>query len=172
MGFFDSLSNIASTALQLFAPAPAAALGQAALGAITGPTTAVSKIQALPLATAATVGGVPATQLTVAQATGGAVTQSGVGGAGLVFTQTVIQRVSRQTGVVLSQEVKKGTPWLMRSEVRALTRVTKAIRKADGKIMRKSAKVSNEAMQKAVLADVQQLAIIQALTNGHHGVKC
>lgn len=175
MGFLDTLGSLATTALTLFAPAPAAALGGAAIAAITGTPaqpTAVQQITALPAATAAVIGGAAATQLTVAQATGGAVMPSGVGGAALVFTQTVIQRVSRQTGLVLTQQVKKGSPWLMRSEVRALTRVTKAIRLADSKITRKQGKVSNEALQKAVLADVQQLAIIQSLTNGHHGVKC
>jgi len=96
----------------------------------------------------------------------------GASGASKVFTQTIVQRIDRETGVVLTEDMRKGTPWLLRTEVRAMNRVTKAIRKADSKIVRKTAKVSDDRLRKAVFEDIQQLSMVQNLLNGHGVVKC
>ena len=170
MGLFDILGTIGSIAtgvssifdpqpkaVQPAGPAPAAAVS------ILGGTTAVAgggKLTSAGIKQAISTGAIPTPA--------GAV---GVSGAGAVFTRTLVQRIERATGNVLSEDIKKGSPFLMRSEVRALKRVTKMIRKADGKIPRRQAKVSDEALRKAVLADIQQLSLIQGLThhNGHHG---
>ncbi len=168
MGFFDILGTIGSiatgvssifdpkaTATQPSGPAPAAARAP-----ITGTATAGGGQLTSEVIQTARQKGVIVT---------GETTMGGPAGAAAVFTRTVVQRIERATGNVLSEDVRKGSPFLMRTEVRALKRVTNMIRKADGKIPRKQAKVSEKALREAVLSDIQQLSLIQSMTNGHHG---
>jgi len=169
MGLFDILGTIGSIATgvsAIFNPQPKAA----------GVSTAVVAAQT-PGSQAITAGGGRLTTRTIRAATDVAIATVGPqavvsgapSGAAAVFTQTVVQRIDRATGNVISEEVRRGSPWLMRSEVRALNRVTKMIRKADSKIKRKSAKVSDDMLRKAVREDINQLSLIQSLTHhGHH----
>lgn len=166
MGFMDILGIVGSvaTALTGGTTTPAATAAAAPAASIVAP-----KVQQPIMATARA----QQTGLTGKQAAragfGGQTDAGGVSGAASVFTQTVVQRVDRESGNVISEEVRRGSPWLMRSEVRALNRVTKMIRKADSKIKRKPAKVSDEMLRKAVREDINQLALIRTLTHhGHH----
>jgi len=162
MGFLDIIGSIAGVANTLLNPTPAPPAAR---------TVAAVLPQGTTIAQAATKGLAtdPVLRANLAAGFDRAPTVLGgdVSGAANVFTQTVIQRVERATGNVLSERVEKGSPWLMRSEVRALKRVTKAIRKADSKISRKSASISVEAIDKAVAARVQQNLLLTAIT--HHG---
>lgn len=165
MGLFDILGTIGSIATGVSTIFGTPSTGSTA--ATTGQTLA-QQVAADPVKT----------QRVVVEATGavpGAATRAaamGASGASKVFTQTIVQRIDRETGVVLTEDIRKGTPWLMRTEVRALNRVTKAIRKADSKIVRKTAKVSDDRLRKAVFEDIQQLSMVQNLLNGHGVVKC
>lgn len=167
MGFLDIIGSIAGVANQLLNPTPAPpAPRQLTTAAVLPAGTTIAQAATRGLATdpvlrarIAAVGGDPLPTILPGQR-----------GAANVFTRTVIQRVSRETGDVLSETTKMGSPWLMRSEVRALKRVTKAIRKADSKISRKAASVSVEAIDKAVAARVTQNLLLTSMQHhGHHG---
>jgi len=157
MGFLDIISTVANVATGI----------SSIFG---GETVTPSTTTAGAAATVAAAGVKLLTGTATAAATGG-VTGSiagGVTGSGRVFTRTVIQRIDRADGSILSEEIKMGSPWLMRSEVAALKKVTNAIRAADKKIPRKNGHVTDKQLQKAVVEDIQQLSLIQNLI-GHHG---
>jgi len=164
MGFFDFLGDIAKVALPIVGGLLTGGTGAqaAATVAAVGQTVLTSKAAQAAAATPTAVAVIP----TVAATT----VIPGVTGAANVFTRTLVQRIDRATGVVLSEEIKMGSPWLMRSEVRALKRVTKAIRKADSKITRKAATVSTEVLDKAVQKRITDNLLLTAIQHsGHHG---
>ena len=160
MGFLDILGSIAGVVSNVLAPpsAPTTVKAAVATPGVTIAQAAVAQVQTDPVFRA---------QLTETLGTGAAV--GAPSGAANIFTRTVIQRVSRASGSVVSEQVKMGSPFLMRSEVRALKRVTKAIRSADAKIPRRQAKVSTEAIDKAVQARVQQNLLLTAINHHGHG---
>jgi len=169
MGFFDiigQIGNVATGIGTLFGVPGAGTATPAAAAQQIAPTAGQAVGRVTPLADVA-----KATALSAVAA--GAVTVpsiiSGISGAAAVFTQTIVQRIERATGSVLSEQTLRGSPFLMRSEVRALKRVSKMITKAHAKIPRKQATVSSRMLQDAVTKDLQQLTLVQALTNGHHG---
>jgi len=94
---------------------------------------------------------------------GRAATVGGLAGNGEVFTQTVVQRVSRADGEVISERVMAGSPFLMNSEVRSLRRVSKMITKAHGKVPKRGAKVSQKMIEAAVTARLNQLNLAQCV---------
>lgn len=179
MGWF---TDIISTVGQVIgAVAPATPLGivgglvstlaggpaQVAGVPITTPTQAAAQQAAL-AAAAAPVTTVGAGVLAGAQA---GVTVGGAAaiGNGAIFTRTVVQRVSRANGAVVSSEIKRGSPFLMNIDVRALKRVTKLIRMAASKIPSKTLKVSAKVLDAAVTARIIQLHGAQSLLhNGNH----
>lgn len=160
MGFLDIISTVANVATGI-----SSIFGGGTGAAATAVATTAQAITRVAPATGVAVGTPVAAAL---GATQGIIVGTAPTGAGEVFTQTIIQRIRRSDNSVISQEVKKGSPWLMRSEVAALKKVTNAIRAADKKIPRKNGKVSDQQLQKAVVEDIQQLSLIQNLI-GHHG---
>jgi len=183
MGFFSNLLSAAAPIISGFLGGGAAQVATTALvpaapqqivqqpqGAVqTVPQTTVQSIvQAFnPVAAVAPL----AIQgIDIAQAASATVAaQAGVGQAN-IFTRTIVQRVSRLSGNVLSQRVLRGSPFLMNSEVRSLRRITKMINKAHGKIGRKPARVSEEMLDDAVSKRLQQLNAAQCLVA--NGSKC
>ncbi len=165
MGFMDIIGTVANVATSLGTifggPAGAAAtVAGTAVQQLTGttPVASVSATQA-----SANVQTALAQQAAATQA--GAVVPSG---ASMVRTQTVVQRINRATGAIISEVVKKGTPWLMRSEVNALKKVAKAIKLADRKLPRSNGKTSVQSIDKAVAERITQNMLINAMHHGHH----
>jgi len=169
MGFLDILGDIGGVISGVNTLFGGASGSTGAAVQTTGQTqaqAAVAQLVSSPADRAALTAG-PAGQA-IRKDAGLAAGVGGVSGSGQVFTRTVIQRIERATGNVLSEVIKMGSPFLMRSEVRALKRVTNSLRSANAKIPRRSAKVSSKQMQDAIFQDVQQLALINSLTHGGH----
>lgn len=174
MGFFDSLLSGIGKVANIVAPLitgtvasqAVAGVGQALTTTQAASTQAVDLIKqtGAQVQAIATQVGVPTTTAAGAVVTGAA---AGAVGMANVRTETVIQRISRTTGLVLSTVTKPGSPFLMNSEVRALRRVSKMISKAHGKIPRKSAKISEKVITEAVGDRLQQLNLAQCLVNGN-----
>ncbi len=180
MGFFgDLLSTVSQVVAGVLPGTPIAALAggisqlaggptQVAGVPITTPTQVAAQQAAIAAAAPAAVTTVGAGVLAGAQA-GLTVGQAAAIGNGAIFTRTVVQRVSRTTGQVVSAEIKRGSPFLMNIDVRALKRVTKLIRLASSKIPSKTLKVSAKVLDAAVTARIVQLHGAQALLhNGNH----
>lgn len=169
MGFLDILGDIGGIiggVQTLFGGASGSTGAAVQTTGMTQAQAAVAQLAASPADRAALLAG-PAGQAVRADAAVVAAA-GGVSGSAKVFTQTRIQRIDRATGNLLSEVIKMGSPFLMRSEVRALKRVTNSLRSANAKIPRRSAKVSQKQMQDAIFQDVQQLALINSLTHGGH----
>ncbi len=175
MGFFDSLVsglgkvvNIAAPIITGLVQPTGAGAAQAVAAAVVGAEVAAAQstkaVQLLQQTGAAIPSGI-GTPLAVGAQVGAATGQ--IAGMAEIRTQTVVQRVSRRTGNVISEIVKQGSPFLMNAEVRGLRRVAKMIAKAHGKLPRKSGKISEAAISAAVGARIAQLNNAQCLLNGN-----
>lgn len=176
MGFFDSLVSGLGKVLTVAAPIVTGFLGGqaaqaagtvAAVGtAVVQTNVAASQILAQTKATAAQVGA----PIVAGGGVTGPVTFVGdVDEVGMakVRTVTIIRRVARVGGAILSEVIKQGSPFLMNKEVAALRKVSKLISRAAGKIPRKPARISEKALTAAVGDRIQQLNAAQCLLNGN-----
>lgn len=137
--------------------------GQLAVAQAGGPTALIGTGPGSQAPASALFAATPAQQATVVGLQGGQAN---------VFTRTIVQRISRANGTVLSSRALVGSPFLMNAEVRALRRVSKMIQKAAGKIPKRSASISEDRLNKAVTERVMQLSATQHLITPHNGKTC
>jgi len=158
-----SAGAAAQTVANVLAPPPAAA--------ITAPQAQPSIISAIGSALNPAGAVAPLAIVGAQIAAGSQATLAAAGGVGQanIFTRTIIQRVSRVSGNVLTQRIERGSPFLMNSEVRSLRRVSKMINKAHGKVPRRAANVSSKMIEEAVSKRLMQLNQAQCLLPGPKG---
>lgn len=70
----------------------------------------------------------------------------GVGGNGRTFTRTIVQSVDSETGDVLRQEVRKGTPHLMNNDLAIAKRVFRLSSKLSRRLPKKIVRMSRAKM--------------------------
>jgi len=173
MGFFSSIARGLIAGVRAFAGTPAAV----APTAVARATTAIAASARATAAAAARAARTPAGQLAIGVAGGaagglivspdalpvmaGAPTPpellAGLGrGNGVIARRTIVQSINVLTGAVTFQEVRRGAPFLMDSEVRSLRRVAKKVGKAHAKLPRRT-------VQKSAMKELTDAAVDAAL---------
>lgn len=139
---------------------PALRPGKKVLRSLQGDPASVSILPPARRITAATVLGPasvaapPITRATLAAA-------SGVASMGNAqnFRQTIVQTIDRATGRVIREEIHKGSPFLMNTDIVRAKRVARLVSKAHARLPRRTVKQSamsaaNEALQNRMLAQI------------------
>jgi len=142
MGF---LSNIAGAALQF------------GIGALTGQPA---------IATAASVVGSAGVSAVLGSPAAAARRGVGVGGNGVTHLQTIVQSIDNATGAVVREDIMKGTPFLMNSDMIVARRVFKMLSEANAKLPRKTVRQTETTALKNQLVNTALQAGISH--NVHH----
>lgn len=153
MGFFDSIGDI----LKVAAPIAVTALSGGTLG---------SSVAAIQTASAITEG---RSRIIGEQQKQIAAQAAAAGMNGSLRRRTIVETFNPATGAVVKQEVMKGAPAVMQSDVAAANRLNRQLKRLNAKQPRKIVHQSEAARLKDELLNASLRAARDAAGNGHNG---
>lgn len=140
MGFFDTLIKGVVSVGRGILGLPAAAPAAIRTGQVS--TTAARRIALA----GAGAGGAVGIGVGLSTAGGGGPMIGGVGGNGLTFTRTIVQSVNKETGVVVREEVLRGSPHLMNRDLAVAKRVFRLAGKLHRRMPKRAVRMSRQKM--------------------------